>query len=131
MRNHACLRALLLLFASCATGPSPTPGATGIKRMVVATAEGGASESTSSEIRKDDLVKARALLAQARTELEPKHWESLDGKLTEAERAWARYESLAKEVGQVARVPRGTQGVAEAQRVAREGGEVARGTEGV
>lgn len=100
--------------------------------MVLTSVEGaGGPAASSPDIRKEDLVQARALLVKARADLEPRQWESLDGKLTEAERAWARYEALAQETGQVARVARAAEGTAEAARLARAGGEVAREAEGV
>lgn len=103
--------------------------------MTLVMAEGAAGQTLSpSEISKADLVQGRALLSKARAELPPEQWELLNSRLTEAERAWEGFEALAGESGQLARVARGAEGVAEAARIARASGQatrVATGTEGV
>ncbi|MFE8602540.1 DUF6310 domain-containing protein [Archangium violaceum] len=63
-----------------------------------------------------DLDKARALLSQARKDLEPRQWESLDRKLTAAERAFERFSRAARMSGQAAKVARGVEGLAQAGR---------------
>jgi hypothetical protein len=69
-----------------------------------------------SWIGKGDLDKARALLAQARKDLEPSQWEQLDRKLTAAERAYERFSRAARTSGQAAEVARGVEGLARAGR---------------
>jgi hypothetical protein len=75
-----------------------------------------------------DLCQARALLSEARNELEPHQWKLLDSKLAEAERAFERFNRLASAAGKAAEVARGAEGVAEAGRAnAPDGVGVARG----
>lgn len=128
MKAPACILTPLLL-ASCATvsSPEPTTGARGLSRMVLTSVEGSTGEavSLSPEIRKEDLVQARALLSRARAELKPREWESLDRKLTAAEEAWEQFEAVARKAGKPAQVSRGSRGAAEAARVARTGGPFA------
>jgi hypothetical protein len=69
-----------------------------------------------SWIGKADLDKARALLAQARKDLEPRQWEQLERKLTAAERAYERFSRAARTSGQAAEVARGAEGLAQAGR---------------
>jgi hypothetical protein len=69
-----------------------------------------------SRIGKADLDQARALLFRARTDLEPRQWEALDGKLTAAERAFERFSRAAKASGQAAEVEREAEGFAQAGR---------------
>ncbi|WP_395850425.1 hypothetical protein [Cystobacter fuscus] len=69
-----------------------------------------------SRIRKADLEQARALLFQARKDLEPRQWEALEGKLTAAERAFERFSQATKAGGQAAEVVRGAEGLAQAGR---------------
>jgi hypothetical protein len=69
-----------------------------------------------SRIGKADLDKARALLSQARKDIEPRQWESLDRKLTAAERAFERFSRAARTSGQAAEVARGVEGLAQAGR---------------
>jgi hypothetical protein len=59
-----------------------------------------------SQIGKVDLDQARALLVRARTELRPEQWELLDRTLAEAERAWERFDALARPRGKAAEVLR-------------------------
>src|SRR5947209_5748932 len=59
-----------------------------------------------SFIGQEALEQARAILSEARTELEPRQWELLDGKLTEAERAFERFNRVANASGKVAQVAR-------------------------
>ncbi|MBM7113898.1 hypothetical protein [Archangium primigenium] len=67
-------------------------------------------------IAKADLEQARALLLQARNDLEPRQWEALAGKLTAAERAFERFSQATKASGQAAEVVRGAEGIAQASR---------------
>lgn len=121
--------AFLWFVAACATAPRPTPAprlqeqaseSTPDARIQFVSASTGAPLEP-SRIGKADLDKARALLTQARNELEPGQWEILDGKLAQAERAWERFNSLAKASGRAAEVARGAEGVAEAGRASEAG----------
>src|SRR4051812_17621366 len=85
---HRCLLVLFLLSA-CAIGGS------------------GGPMPESSQIGKADLDQARALLARARNELEPKQWELLERKITETERSWERFAVASRPSGKEAKVPRG------------------------
>jgi hypothetical protein len=69
-----------------------------------------------SWIGKADLDKARALLSQARENLEPRQWEQLDRELTAAERAFERFSRVARTSGQSAEVARGAEGLGRAGR---------------
>lgn len=125
MPSRACLLAPTLLVTACATvqtpeaNPAPGPSTTSPRWIVLASAEGAGPALAPSQIQSADLVQARALLSKARAELTRDQWELLDGKLTEAESAWARYNALVREGGEVARVARGAEGVAEASRLSR------------
>ncbi|WP_147332722.1 DUF6310 domain-containing protein [Archangium gephyra] len=79
-----------------------------------------------SRIGKADLDQARALLSRARNDLEPRHWESLDRKLTSAERAFERFSRAAKTSGQATEVVRGAEGLAQAGRVSTVAGALSR-----
>ncbi len=65
---------------------------------------------------KADMEQARALLFQARNDLEPRQWEALAGKLTVAERAFERFSQATKASGQAAEVVRGAEGLSQAGR---------------
>ncbi|OJH33790.1 hypothetical protein [Cystobacter ferrugineus] len=67
------------------------------------------TDSRQPPIGKADLEQARALLFQARNDLEPRQWEALKGKLTAAERAFERFSQATKASGQAAEVVRGTE----------------------
>jgi hypothetical protein len=75
-------------------------------------------------IGKAYLEQARALLGEARNELSPRHSELLDRKLTEAERAFERFNRVASASGKAAEVARGAEGAARAGRASRPGGGV-------
>ncbi|PTL76446.1 hypothetical protein DAT35_49870 [Vitiosangium sp. GDMCC 1.1324] len=123
MRFRACI-ALLLFASACASAPAPLsmprhhafvptrPSGPSI-RLVSAPMD---PVQQQSQIRKADLDQARALLFRARTDLEPRQWEALDGRLTAAERAFERFSRAAKTSGQAAEVSRGAEGVAQAGR---------------
>ncbi|WP_157758627.1 DUF6310 domain-containing protein [Cystobacter fuscus] len=70
----------------------------------------------SSRIGKADLEQARALWSRARSDLEPRQWERLGGKLTAAERAFERFSRAARASGQAAEVSRGAEGFVQAGR---------------
>lgn len=59
-----------------------------------------------SKIGRADLDEARALLSRTRGKLEPWQWELLDRKLSEAERAWTRFDALSRSQGTKAEVAR-------------------------
>lgn len=61
-----------------------------------------------------DLAQARMLLSRARQDLEPRHWELLDRKLTAAERAFERFSILSRTNRQAAEVERGAKRLAPA-----------------
>lgn len=67
-------------------------------------------------IGKAELDQARALLARARNDLEPRQWEALEGKLAAAERAFERFSRAAQTSGQATEVMRGAEGIARAGR---------------
>ena len=122
MRFRACL-ALLLLVSACASAPTPptmsrphafAPSFSSYPRIQLVSAQMGPQEQ--SRIGKADLEQARALLFQARTDLEPRQWEVLEGKLTAADRAFERFSRAARASGQVAEVVRGAEGLAQAGR---------------
>jgi hypothetical protein len=79
-----------------------------------------------SRIGQADLEQARALLSQARSDLEPRQWEALDRKLTAAERAFERFSTAAKASGQAAEVVRGAEGLAQASRARMVAGALSR-----
>lgn len=72
----------------------------------------------SLRIGKAELSQARALLSQARNELQPRQWEMLDNKLASAERAWERFDAAARASGRAAEVPR-AQDLSEAVRASK------------
>lgn len=118
MRSEPWRRELrALLMASCLLGPLPLLAQVAPGAAPVRAAEG------SSRIGKADLEQARRLLAEARNELEPRHWALLDGKLAEAERAWDRFARLTRDSGRTADVARGAEGLVQAGRL-REGESV-------
>jgi len=134
MRNLACAT-LILLASACATAPVPrpqlgaqasvsTPTSGAHLRLVHAPVVDPALEQ--SRIGKADLEQARALLSLARDELEPRHWDALDRKLTEAEQAWERFSRAARTSGQVAEVVRGAEGAAQAGRARQTVGALSR-----
>lgn len=108
---RACAVSLLLLLAACATAPVPlsmppqqrrrpvTPRAQPVRAPAAPARE-------PSKIGKVDLDEARALIARARRELEPRQWELLDRKLSEAERAWRRFDALSRSQARKAEVSR-------------------------
>ena len=115
---------LLVLLTACASAPAPrsmprphafasTPTSSPRIRLVSAPMEPAPERS---RIGKADLNKARALLSQARKDLEPRQWEQLDRKLTAAERAFERFSRAARTSGQSAEVARGVEGLAQAGR---------------
>ncbi|WP_052519455.1 DUF6310 domain-containing protein [Archangium violaceum] len=63
-----------------------------------------------------DMEQARALLSRARSDLESRQWDALDGKLTAAQRAFERFSRAAKASGQAAEVSRGAEGFVRAGR---------------
>ena len=116
--------ALLVLLTACASAPAPqampqrhafasTPTSSPRIRLVSAPME---PAPEGSRIGRADLDKARALLSQARKELEPRQWEQLDRELTAAERAFERFSRAARRSGQAAEVERGVEGLAQAGR---------------
>jgi hypothetical protein len=116
--------ALLLLLTACASAPAPqsmprphafasTPTSGPRIRLVSAPMEPAPERS---RIGKVDLDQARALLSRARKDLEPRQWESLDRKLTAAERAFERFSRAARTSGQAAEVVREVEGLAQAGR---------------
>ncbi len=122
-----CFRAgsaLLLLLTACASAPAPrsmprshsyasAPTSGPRIRLVSAPME---SMPGQSRIGKADLDKARALLSQARENLEPRQWQQLDRKLAEAERAFERFSRAVSKSGNAAEVARGVEGLAQARR---------------
>jgi hypothetical protein len=122
MRFRACL-VLLLLASACASAPAPPlmsrPHAfvpTHPSNPRIQLVFGQMDPQQQSRIGKADLEQARALLFRARTDLEPRQWEALEGKLTAAERAFERFSRAANASGQAAEVVRGTEGFAQAGR---------------
>jgi hypothetical protein len=116
--------ALLVLLTACASAPAPqsmprphafasTPTSGPRIRLVSAPMEPALERSW---IGKADLDKARALLSQARKDIEPRQWEQLDRKLIAAERAFERFSRAARTSGQAAEVARGVEGLAQAGR---------------
>ncbi|PTL77053.1 hypothetical protein DAT35_46250 [Vitiosangium sp. GDMCC 1.1324] len=119
---RACL-ALLLVVSACASAPAPPsrlrPDAfvpTHPSHSRIQLVSGQMDPRQQSRIGKADLEQARALLFRARTDLEPRQWEALDGKLTAAERAFERFSRAAKTSGQSAEVSRGAEGFVQAGR---------------
>lgn len=119
-----CHLAFLGLLSACATTPAPKPllmSATHepappqVARVELVSAP-AVTPADPPRIGKADLDEARALLQQARNELEPQQWALLDGKLAEAERAWERFSTAARASGRVAELSRGAEGVAKAGR---------------
>lgn len=104
---------VIVLLAACATPSEPrsvprptTPGLAGARIRLASAPAPSNLERTA--ITKKDLELTRVLLTQAREELQPDQWVELDRKLAEAERAWERFEALARENGRPAHVPRAT-----------------------
>jgi hypothetical protein len=122
---RAFVLALMCLLPACVTGPKSQPsqlpersepGPSPSDRIeLVSTSTDSRLEP--SRIRRANLDEARALLSEARTELEPSQWALLDGKLAAAEEAWKRFEALARASGRAAEIGRGAEGLAEAGRV--------------
>lgn len=113
---------LSLLVSACATGPEPKPTPPLPRRAavpsgapIVRVSAPAAPTTEEARIGKAELARARSLLSEARNELEPRQYELLDNKLTEAERAFGRFEEFAKATGRAAEVARGTEGLAEAR----------------
>ena len=113
--------ALLVLLTACASAPAPqamprshafasTPTSSPRIRLASAPMEPTPGQAW---IGRADLDKARALLSQARKELEPRQWEQLDRELTAAERAFERFSRVARRSGQAAEVERGVEGLAQ------------------
>ncbi len=108
--------ALLLVLSACASVPAPSSrprpqvlapalrSGPSIQR-VSAPVETG---HRASGIGRAELEQARALLARARNDLEPRHWDALERKLTAAQQAFEHFSRVAKTSGQVAEVGRGT-----------------------
>ncbi len=115
---------LLLLLTACASAPAPrsmprphayasTPPSGPRIQLVSAPMEPAPERSW---IGQADMDNARTLLSRARKDLEPRQWEQLDRKLTEAERAFERFSRVARTSGQTAEVARGAEGLAQAGR---------------
>jgi hypothetical protein len=85
--------------------PSGVPVQLASAPVEATTAEG------SLRIGKNELVRAREVLSRARNELAPHQSRLLDGKLAEAERAFERFNRVARASGRVAEVARGAEGV--------------------
>jgi len=114
--------ALLLFLSACASAPvspsmtrssafAPTPASHARIQFVSAR-----TDSRRSPIGKADLERARALLFQARNDLEPHQWKALAGKLTSAERAFERFSQATRASGQTAQVVRGMEGLSQVDR---------------
>jgi hypothetical protein len=124
---RAC--ALLMLASACVASSNPRPMPPLPARAVMpskisiqlASAPAGVTGETSSRIGAADLARARDVLSTARNELAPHHWKLLDGKLTEAERAFERFNRIASASGRAAEIARGARGVAPAGRGAGTG----------
>jgi len=125
---------LLLLVSACASAPAPPsmprthafapiphPGPS--IRLVLAPKD---PVPEGSRIGKANLDEARAQLSRARHDLEPRQWETLDRKLTAAERAFERFSTAAKMSGQAAEVARGAEGIALAGRARTFAGALSR-----
>lgn len=122
MRFRACL-VLPLLVSACASAPAPPlmsrPHAfvpTHPSNPRIQFVSGRMDLRQQSRIGKVDLDQARALLFHARTDLEPRQWDALEGKLTAAEGAFERFSRAANASGQAAEVVRGAEGFAQAGR---------------
>lgn len=83
-----------------------------------ATAAEPSQTGDSSAIGKRNLDEARALLDRAHNDLAPSQWELLDRKLTEAERAFDRFNNVVSASGKVALVGRGMEQLSRAGRAA-------------
>lgn len=132
--NPLACATLVLLVSACATAPDPQPlhrrhalsDATSVGprlQLVSAPMDQGLERS---RIGKADLDQARTLLSRARNDLEPRHWELLDRKLTEAEHAWERFFVAARTSGEGAEVVRGAEGLARTGRVSQASGVLSR-----
>ena len=122
---------LLGFVTACATGPASkveaaaegraaTPDGT---RIQLASAPAGPAPEL-GPIGRAHLEQARTLLTEARNELSPRHSDLLDRKLTEAERAFERFNRVTSASGKAAEVARGAEGAARAGRASRPGGGV-------
>lgn len=120
-----CRLAFLCLLSACASAPAPKPllmpathhpALPQVTRVELVSAP-AVTPADPPRIGQAHLDEARALLQQARNELEPQQWALLNGKLTEAERAWERFSTAARASGRAAEIARGAEGVAEAGRV--------------
>ena len=133
MRSHVSI-ALLLLVSACASAPV-APSMPRIQPFVSTPPSGprilrvsAPMEPVQSPARigQVDLDRARALLARARNDLEPRQWEALNRKLIAAEQAFERFSSAAKTSGQAAEVVRGAEGLAQAGRARTVAGTLSR-----
>ena len=100
---------LLLAAAACASAPVSTsrPAATEARApdgtpILLA----NAPVDPTARIGQATLERARTLLVEARNELEPGQWKLLESRLTEAERAFERFNRFARANGRVAEVAR-------------------------
>lgn len=90
----------------------PRPGVP----VQLATTTAPAPPGNASLIGKEELEEARAVLNRARDELAPNQWALLDSKLTEAERAFEHFNTVASASGKVALVGRGAEQLSKAGR---------------
>jgi hypothetical protein len=121
MHFRVCF-ALLLWVSACASAP-PSPSLSRSSTFAPAPPSHPRLQFVSARtdveqppIGKADLEQARALLLQARNDLEPSQWEALAGKLTAAERAFERFSQATKASGQTAQVMRGVEGLSQVGR---------------
>ena len=121
MHFRVCF-ALLFWVSACASAP-PSPSLSRSSAFAPAPASHPRIQFVSARtdveqppIGKADLEQARALLLQARNDLEPLQWEALAGKLTAAERAFERFSQATKASGQTAQVVRGVEGLSQVGR---------------
>jgi len=113
---------LWLLTSACATAPAPRPEPpfqaqarpTANPRIQWVSTSAGVSQNA-AWIGEADLEKARALLSEARNELEPRQWQLLQDKFVDAELAFDRFNGLARVHGVPAEVPRAEGGPSEAR----------------
>jgi hypothetical protein len=120
------IAALLLTLSGCAITPSRTPATPAPATTqpqprpasvpIELTSAASPPPGDPSIIGRATIEEARALLSRARNQLEVRQWKLLDTKLTEAERAFERFEAAARTSGRAAHVARGMKGVAEAGR---------------
>lgn len=112
------------MLCACAITPAPMPvpsspqeaPATTSHAQIQRVSASSSPRAAGPRIGKADLDQARALLSDARDELEPHRWALLDSRLAKAERAWERFNTVAKASGRAAEVARGAEGLAEAGR---------------